>query len=104
LDAKLTKPKLDYFIACVDWSQKDAVLNVTTKIRSKGCSANFSYKGANLGKQLKEASTQNAKKCVIIGEEFKDGKLAIKDMATGRQELVDVNEFLSGLGIGRGEK
>lgn len=97
LDPRLTKPKLDYFVACVDWSQRDTVLKVTTKIRSKGCSANFSYKNANLGKQLKEASVQSASACVIIGEEFKDNKLSVKDMAKGEQKLVDVDEFLSGL-------
>jgi len=46
-------------------------------------------------KQLKEASAQNAKKCIIIGAEFKNNQLVLKDMATGEQELVDYNEFLS---------
>jgi histidyl-tRNA synthetase len=64
------------------------------KLRLAGYSANFSYKPVKLKKQLKDASEQNAQKCIIIGDELKDNKLAIKDMTTGRQELIDYDEFL----------
>jgi histidyl-tRNA synthetase len=70
------------------------------ELRSRGFAANFNYKAAKLGKQLKQASEQNAKKCIIIGEEFEDKKLVVKDMASGEQELQDVGEFLSRLGSG----
>jgi histidyl-tRNA synthetase len=63
-----------------------------------GYSANFSYKTGGLSKQLKEASAQNAKKCIIIGEEeLEEGKITIKDMATGEQKHVSREEFFSGL-------
>ena len=97
----LLKPepqKLDYFVACVvpALSQEDAV-KLVAKLRTKGYSADFSYKFTNLSKQLKLASERNAKKCIIIGEEFKNNELVVKDMATGQQELVDADEFLSQL-------
>jgi histidyl-tRNA synthetase len=66
-------------------------------LRSAGFAANFSYKITKLGKQLKQASEQNAEKCIIIGDEFKDNKFAVKDMTSGQQKLVDADEFLSGL-------
>jgi len=100
LQKQLPTRKLDYFVACVDENYKDATdatVKLTMKLRSAGFAANFSYKITKLGKQLKQASEQNAKKCIIIGEEFKDNQLVVKDMATGRQELVDIDEFLSGL-------
>jgi len=47
---------------------------------------------------LKEASAQNAGKCIIIGEEeLKQGKIGIKNMVTGEQELVGCDEFFAGL-------
>ena len=109
LEKKMTQPGLDYFVACVPGltlgaeraqsglTAEDHVVKLTAAIRRAGCSANFSYKSTQLGKQLKEASIQNAGKCVIIGEEFRDKKLAIKDMGTGEQKLIDIDEFLSGL-------
>jgi histidyl-tRNA synthetase len=48
-----------------------------------------------ISRQLKEASAQNAKKCIIIGyDELKNNELTVKDMTTGEQELVDYEEFL----------
>ncbi len=97
LEKQLPKTKIDYFISCVDENYEDVTVEVTMKLRSVGFSANFSYKITKLGKQLKQASEQNAAKCIIIGDEFKDNKLTIKDMASGEQKLVDYHEFLSGI-------
>jgi histidyl-tRNA synthetase len=61
-------------------------------------SVNFSYKMGGPSKQLKEASAQKAKKCIIIGyEELKENKITVKDMVTGEQELVGYEEFWSRL-------
>ncbi len=97
LSKQVPKKELDYFVACVGIFGKEAYRIVAT-LRSMQYSCNFSYKAASLSKQLKEASAQNAKKCIIIGaEELEKDKITVKDMATGRQELVDVDKFLSGL-------
>jgi len=89
--------ELDYFVAFVDEVYKPNAIRLATKLRSTGFVTNFSYKPVKLSRQLKEASVQNAKKCIIIGDEFKENKLAVKDMATGKQELVDYDKFLSDL-------
>ncbi|HEY5504779.1 MAG TPA: His/Gly/Thr/Pro-type tRNA ligase C-terminal domain-containing protein, partial [Sedimentisphaerales bacterium] len=59
-----------------------------------GYNSAFSYKAVGLSKQLKNASEQNAKYCIIFGDEFKECKIVKKDMATGQQETIPVNEFL----------
>jgi histidyl-tRNA synthetase len=102
LEEKLSRPKLDFFVAFADIDEEttEDAIKLTMELRSAGFAASFSYKAAKLGKQLKEASTQNAKKCIIIGDEFKDRKLVVKDMATGEQALVDYDTFLSGLDVG----
>ncbi|MBA7688979.1 Histidine--tRNA ligase [subsurface metagenome] len=101
LEKQLTKQKLFYFVAFADESYKDAAIQVAMKIRSTGLAANFSYKAAKLGKQLKQASEQNAKECIIIGDEFKDNKLAVKDMSSGKQKLVDADKYLSLISLRR---
>jgi histidyl-tRNA synthetase len=50
-----------------------------------------------LSKQLKEASEQNAKECIIIGEEFNNNQLVVKDMATGEQKTIEVDKFFAEL-------
>jgi histidyl-tRNA synthetase len=93
LEKQLPKNSIDYFVAYVDDKYKSQAIQITMKLRSMGYSANFSYKAAKLNKQLKQASDQNAQKCVIIGQEIESNKLAVKDMTTSEQKLVDVDEF-----------
>lgn len=94
--------QLDYFVTFADKLFGSQVYQVAAEVRSKGFSASFSYKPlSGLSKQLKEASAQKAKKCIIIGQEcFENNQLKqlkIKDMATGEQELVKLDEFLNQL-------
>jgi histidyl-tRNA synthetase len=99
-ERELFKPEskeLDYFVAFVDEVYRKNAIKLTMKLRSAGFVTNFSYKAVKLSRQLKEASAQNAKNCIIVGEEYKNNQLVIKDMTSGKQELVNINEFLSQL-------
>jgi len=101
LDAGSAKPQLQYFVASVDEVFRPKVYEITAEVRSRGHSANFSYKHGGLSKQLKEAAAQNAKRCIIVGQECLDGnRIAVKDMASGQQQLIDIGEFLSQLEVG----
>ena len=101
LKKQLLSRQLDYFVAFTDKQFSQKAIEITAKLRRAGLSAAFSYKSVGLSKQLKEASAQNAKKCIIIGDEFNNNQLVVKDMATGKlrgkQELVDYDEFWSRL-------
>ncbi|HEW78794.1 MAG TPA: histidine--tRNA ligase [Phycisphaerales bacterium] len=96
----LLKPEpreLDYFVACIGFIGEEA-WRIVAKLRSMGYSAAFSYKAGNLSKQLKEASAQKAEKCIIIGqEEIEEGKIKVKDMATGQQKKIDEDKFFEEL-------
>ncbi len=98
LEKQLQPNTMDFFVAYVDEAYKEEAVKITMELRSKGFKANFSYKAAKLNKQLKQASEQNSQKCIIIGDEFKNKKLAIKDMATGHQEEKELDKFLVELG------
>jgi len=94
LQKQLPKAGLDYFVACVGETYRQNAVKLTTKLRTAGWSASLSYKYSKLSKQLKEASEQNAKKCVIIGSEIENNQLIIKDMSTGKQEEINLGKFL----------
>ena len=98
LDKKVPAKTLDYFVVYIGTFGKEA-WSVVEKLRSMEKSVYFSYKPSGLSKQLKEASAQNAKNCIIIGdEEIQKNKITVKDMATGKQETVDLDKFLAELG------
>ena len=91
---QLPVKKLDFFLAYTDEQLAGSAIEITAKLRQSGYCAAFSYKSAKLAKQLKQASAQNASRCVIIGDEFSAGQVVVKDMDTGRQNTIDLDKFL----------
>lgn len=88
---------LDDFVVCLDSQFMTKAVEVTARLRMAGLASGFSYKGGSLKKQLKEASSANAKRCIIIGAEYDNGELVVKDMATGKQETVSEGRFWADL-------
>jgi len=95
LDKKIPGRALDYFVMPVADTLFDEVIKLTAQLRTRGFKSAFSYKPGSLSKQLKTASEQNAKNCVIIGDEFKAGDIVIKDMSTGQQKTVPLKDFIA---------
>jgi histidyl-tRNA synthetase len=97
LDKQIKKPELDYFVARFG-AVGEEPLKIIGKMRSMGYSANFSYKMGSLSGQLAEASAQNAKNCIIIGEEeIQKNEITIKNMQTGKQQTLPMDKFMDGL-------
>ena len=87
---------IDFFVAYTDKTLLAKAVEITAVLRSGGKSAEFSYKGGGLGKQLKQASALNSSECIILGAEYiEQGRLVIKDMATGEQSEEDSANFLT---------
>jgi histidyl-tRNA synthetase len=86
----------DYYLAVLDEGLRKDAIALAARLRRKGRIAELSYKGGGLGKQLKAASEAGAAKVIIIGKEYiEERKLAVKDMATGVQQLIGVEELLA---------
>jgi histidyl-tRNA synthetase len=109
INEKITKKQLDFFVIPVGTqtygypdkppksTPEDEAIKLTSELKRQGYSAESSYKSTGLSKQLKEASTRNAQKCIIIGEEYKNKLLIVKDMSSGEQKQIDVDKFFAGL-------
>ena len=94
--AQIDIGNIDYFVAYTDKDLLAKAVEITAVLRLAEKSAEFSYKSGGLGKQLKQASTLNAGKCIILGQEYIEGnRLVIKDMATGQQSETDSASFLT---------
>ncbi len=97
LDKKITSRTLDYYVVPIAGELLDEAIKLTAGLRTKGFKSAFSYKAAGLSKQLKNASEQNTKYCVIIGDEFKAGSIVVKDMASGNQKTIPLKDFLASI-------
>jgi len=94
IDKKVPGKSLDCFIVYLGVFGKE-VWEIVEKLRSMGKTSNFSYKMGGVSRQLKEASAQNAKNCIIMGdEEIQKGEITIKNMTTGQQQTIQRGVFL----------
>ncbi|MBI9017989.1 MAG: histidine--tRNA ligase [Phycisphaerae bacterium] len=87
---------MDFFIIDADKERFEDVLKLTFQLRSRGYSASFSYKRAAIGKQFKQATTQNARFSIIIEPDFpENSNINIKNLADGSQHQYFLEEFLA---------
>lgn len=86
---------VDFFVVDADAELFDSVLKVVSRLRAGGFSAAFNYKRTGLGKQLKQASDQNAGFAVILGGETKTkNEITLKNLTTGTQQVIGLDDFL----------
>ena len=67
-------------------------LKVAGRLREAGLRVRPDGSSRKLGKQLETASKAGAGWAVIVGDELSDGRVGLKDLASGEQETVDVDE------------
>ena len=69
-----------------------AVLKAVGALRRAGVRADFSMRTAGVGKLLKEANRRNARYAAILEE---DGRVGLKDLASGEQTDMAMDELLA---------
>lgn len=80
---------VDYFVVNIGETY-DEVLKLANKLR-KNYSVEVDVLDWDMGKQLKYANKINAKKVIFVGEdEVKKGKFKVRDMISGKEELVAI--------------
>ena len=67
-------------------------LAVAGRLREAGLRVRPDLSGRKLGKQLEAAAKAGAGWAVIVGDELGDGMVGLKDLATGEQETVALDE------------
>ncbi len=82
---------LDVFVIDADASLFDNVLDLAMLLRRAGLTVDCSYKRQALGKQLKQASAREARRAVIVGQEYTDrAAVVVKNLSDGSQTEVSV--------------
>ncbi|MFZ5943331.1 MAG: histidine--tRNA ligase [Bacillota bacterium] len=86
----------DVFVASMGDKAQEAAFKLTMDLRKKGYSVEKDYLEKSLKAQMKSADRFNVKYTVIIGEEeVAKGKVIVREMASGRQQEIDLNEVIS---------
>ena len=73
----------------------DMCAEVATKLRNEGFNVQINIEKQKLGKKFKYADNLNIKNVIIIGEdEIKNNLVTLKDMITGEQKTIKVEEAI----------
>jgi len=96
---EIPEPKgTDVFIAVMGDAAKHAGLKLMRQLRLEGVSVQMDIMGRNFKNQFKLADRINAAKTVVIGDdELANNSFAIKDMTTGEQVIVPMENIIDEL-------
>ena len=88
--------RVEVFVARFDAQVDAATLDVVSQLRAAGVNTRMSFKTGKLGKQLKSADRLGIPWTVIVGpEEAAAGKLQLKHLASGDQQVLTVEEAVA---------
>ncbi len=89
----LEESKSDVFVLIFDEESLSYGLGLVENLRNAGIVTEYDYSLASMKSQMKKADKSKAAYAVILGsEELNQHKAAVKDLVTGEQALVDLDE------------
>jgi len=88
------KSKTRVFVIAVNDKVRDNILEVVQKLRGKSIATEYDLRFRSLSKQLEYADSLGIPFAIIIGEkELEKKSVKIRDMKTGKEKLVKINEI-----------
>lgn len=96
------RPKI--FIAAADQTGREWACTQAMEFRRCGIPCDIDLLDRSLKAQMREADRQQAVHVVVVGEqELRQGMVSVKDMRTGEQRTISVNELVNKVQTAEGE-
>lgn len=87
------KDQIDVFVAQLGFEAKKVALQLLTELREEGVHALGALGKASMKDQLGKADKFGVKYALILGEvEVREGKIILRDMKSGVQEVIPINK------------
>ena len=91
----LSNDSVDVYLIKLDNELDLEVANIASSLRGENLSCEYDYLNRSVKAQMREANKYNAKLAVFVGgDEYKNGKLNVKNLANGEQQLINLDEIL----------
>ena len=88
------EPAIDLYLVRIGDELESFVSELAGKLRKENLSVDFDYLKRSVKAQMREANKLNAKYVLFIGgDEFKEGMVNLKNMSTGKEEKVAINQI-----------
>jgi histidyl-tRNA synthetase len=89
--------RLDYYIVAVSEAEQHLQRTVAQALRARGRSVSYAFAGGGVGKQFKDADARGAGRVIVLGpDEVKQGIALVREMASGSEQRVAIDELLNG--------
>jgi len=90
----LPDDKIDLYLIKLDKELTPKIFEIASFLRRKNLRVDFDYLDRSVKAQMREANRANAKNVLIIGgEEYKSGHYTLKNMSSGEQKLLPINQL-----------
>ena len=92
---KELKPYLDVFVAPINDETRQKSFEITQTLRKNGIATDVDLNRKKFKKLMNHANNINVGKVVIVGKkDLDEGKVTVKDMNSGEQELVSLDSLV----------
>jgi histidyl-tRNA synthetase len=90
----LPDEKIDLYIIKLDKDLSSKVFDLALNFRNNGIVVDYDYLDRSVKAQMREANKLNARFVLFVGgDEFKTGKLNLKNMGNGEQKLIGLDDY-----------
>jgi len=92
---KTKKSNVKVFVVSVNDKVRDKALEIVQLLRSKSIASDYDFRSRSLSRQLEYVGNMKIPYTVIVGEkELKENSVKLRNMETGKEELVKINEII----------
>ncbi len=84
---------LDVFVVVADPDRRDAALDLVSELRRRGFRTDIELAERSVSAQFKAADRRAAAVALVVGEEWSNGEVTTRDLATGEQEAVALEDI-----------
>lgn len=92
-DSHATGSRLDVFVVVADVDLRDEGRTLTSQLRRGGLRVDMTDDHGSVRSQFKAADRSGAFAAVVVGEEWSEGNVAIRDLVSGDQDEIAVKEI-----------
>lgn len=86
---------IDDFVVFVSEAERPLALRVVHALREGGRRATFDYRGRSVGRQFRAADQAGASRAIVLGpEETERGEAVVREMSTGEERRVRLEELI----------
>lgn len=92
---EVTSPALDAFVVVADPDRRGDALDLVAELRSGEGRVDLDLGGRSVRAQFRMADRRDARFAVVVGDEWKDGLVTVRNLASGEQAVIAIEEIQS---------